>query len=66
MTDLTQREYEDRPYDEDMAEPDPDDQRDAAIFDEMVAQSERDAEFWLTHSRIDATPDESDLHEVPC
>jgi len=56
-TDLTQREYEDRPYDEDMAvvvvaneyddqsadyEADPDDLRDAEIFDDMLAQQEDD------------------------
>ena len=38
MSDLTEREFEDRPYDEDMA--DPDDLRDAQIFDAMVTDAE--------------------------
>ena len=54
MSDLTEREFEDRPYDEDMIEADPDDLRDAQIFDSMVADSEREAEFWKTHDRIPA------------
>ena len=51
MSDLTQREFEDRPYDDDMEEADPDDLRDALIFDSMVTDSEREAEFWKTHDR---------------
>ena len=60
MSDLTERELDDLPYDDDMIEADnreeadPDDLRDAQIFDAMVTDSEREAEFWKTHDRTPA------------